>query len=328
MVISQHDSPTLSAGVNAASSANAAACAQNELGKLGLKSILPLLEKRPKDVGLVVTIVQLYMLTKNHGAAIKVMDTFFKHLDESATPADQDVRFAPGLVATLVSLYAVEGRKSHIRTELARAASYWRHKSKAPPALLHAAGLSLLESSKPEDWDAAGQTFEGLRKQDPDDTFATVGLVAAYATIDPSKVSRDADKLTPINRLTVGVDVAALEKASIPQTAQASASSILGRKRAAGADNAKPSKKRVRKSRLPKEYDPNKKADPERWLPLRDRSTYRPRGKKGKQKQAALTQGGVSEKDKAADASATEAVKTQTAGGGGGGKSKRNKKRK
>ena len=33
--------------------------------------------------------------------------------------------------------------------------------------------------------------------------------------------------------------------------------------------------------------------DPERWLPLRDRSSYRPKGKKGKKKAADLTQGGV-----------------------------------
>ena len=32
--------------------------------------------------------------------------------------------------------------------------------------------------------------------------------------------------------------------------------------------------------------------DPERWLPLRDRSSYRPKGKKGKKKATDNTQGG------------------------------------
>ena len=51
------------------------------------------------------------------------------------------------------------------------------------------------------------------------------------------------------------------------------------------------------KRRRWREHDPAKKADPERWLPIRDRSSYRPKGKKGKQRAAALTQGGpVSEK--------------------------------
>lgn len=36
-------------------------------------------------------------------------------------------------------------------------------------------------------------------------------------------------------------------------------------------------KLKKRKIRLPKHYDPNVKPDPERWLPRRDRSTYRPK---------------------------------------------------
>lgn len=61
----------------------------------------------------------------------------------------------------------------------------------------------------------------------------------------------------------------------------------------------------MRKSRLPKKDEQGKAPDPERWLPLRDRSTYKPKGKKGRAK-AALTQGGVVDKAQA------------TATGGGG----------
>jgi signal recognition particle subunit SRP72 len=72
------------------------------------------------------------------------------------------------------------------------------------------------------------------------------------------------------------------------------------RKRAAKDQNAR-AKKRIRKSRLPKDYDPSKPPDSERWLPLRDRSTYRPKGRKGKQRAAERTQGFVvTEKDEAA----------------------------
>ena len=322
--LSEHSSPTTSAIVNGISSANAAAHAQNQLGKIGIKSILPLLEKRPKDVGLIATIVQLYILTKNHGAAIQIMEKFLKHLDETKVEADQDVRFAPGLVATLVSLYSIEGRKSHICTELAKAASYWRRKSKGSPRLLRSAGYTLLQSGNTEDLETAGEIFDSLKRQDPSDRFASAGLVAAYATTNPSSIANEADNLTAIDRLTAGVDVDALESAGMPQILQ-STSSILSKKRAA-TDNAKPPRKRVRKSRLPKDYDPNKKPDPERWLPLRDRSTYRPKGKKGKQKQAALTQGGVNEK--AAEGLNVDAPKPGVVGGGGGGGGKAKKKNK
>ena len=292
--LSVHNSATTMASVNGMSVANAAAHAQNQLGKLGLKSILPLLEKRPYDIGLVLTIIHLYILTNNHGSAIAVLETFFRRLNESTVATDHDVRFAPGLVAAMVSLYAIQGRRSHIRTELARAASYWRHKSKSSTNLLHAAGLSLLASSRPEDLSVAQDIFDHLLQKDPEDKFSSAGYVAAYATTNNSHVQKVVEQLTPIKRLTAGIDVESLESAGVPQPMPAMALNINKKRPADSA--SKRANKRVRKSRLPKDYDTNKTPDPERWLPLRDRSTYRPKGKKSKQKAAALTQGGVDEK--------------------------------
>jgi len=45
----------------------------------------------------------------------------------------------------------------------------------------------------------------------------------------------------------------------------------------------KPKKKRKRKIRLPKNYDPSIPPDPERWLPKRERSTYAKKGKSKKE---------------------------------------------
>lgn len=63
--------------------------------------------------------------------------------------------------------------------------------------------------------------------------------------------------------------------------------------------------------RLPKKYDPSSKPDPERWLPLRERSYYR--GKRGKRgKQAAVgkgTQGAVG-----SDQGATTMITTASGG--------------
>ena len=292
--LQEHTSPTTQPEINVLSVVNAAAHAQNRLGKLGLTSILPLLEKRPNDVGLILTIIHLYILTNNHGSAITVLETFFKNLDLSATAADQDVRFAPGLIAVLVSLYSIQGRKSHIRTELAKAASYWRHKSKHSPDLFRAAGLALLDSTSSNDRAAAGEIFDTLHCQDPKDKLSAAGYVAAYATTDLTKVKSTLERLPRVARLTAGIDVDALEAAAVPNVPSAAAQNT-SKKRAAD-DSTKPAKKRIRKPKLPKDFDPNKTHDPERWLPLRDRSSYRPKGKKGKQKAQALTQGGVSEK--------------------------------
>ena len=319
--------PTLSPHINNISVLNAAAHAQSQLAKLGLKQILPLLEKRPKDIGLVMTIIQLYVLTNNHGSAMTVLESLLKRLSESQTPSDQDILYAPGLVALQVSLYTSQGRKSQIKTVLAKAASYWRHKSKPPTALLHAAGLSLLDSPDPEHQSIARDIFSTLHNQDPNSKSATAGYVASHALTAPDTVSSEADTLTPVPRLIAGIDAAALEDAGVPSPPSAS-TAAASRKRALD-DKPKPAMKRVRRSRLPKDHDPAKTPDAERWVPLKDRSTYRPKGKKGRQKAAEKTQGGVSgEKGAEPKAGGGEGVIKAADKKPGGGQAKGKKKGK
>lgn len=318
-------SPTTSPHTNNVSILNAAAHAQSQLAKMGLKQITPLLEKRPKDIGLVMTVIQLYVLTNNHGSAVTVLESLIKYLSESSTPADQDVLFAPGLVALQVSLYSSQGRKSQIKAVLAKAASYWRHRSKPPTSLLQAAGLSLLDSSDPEYQSVARDIFETLHQQDPNCKYATAGYVAAHALTSPEKVAAEADTLTSVARLIAGIDVAALEDAGVPSLP--STTTTTSRKRPLD-DKPKPVKKRVRKSKLPKDYDPSKSPDPERWLPLRDRSTYKPKGKKGKRKAEEKTQGGVvSEKAEGKAAGGEGIIKAASKPGGGQGKAKKKGKK-
>lgn len=318
-IISKSPTPTISPYTNSLSVINAAAHAHNETGKASLKAILPLLEKRPKDVGLLLAVVQIYILTNNTGPAISLVEAFFKRLEESTSPPDQDVRFAPGLVALLTSLYRLSGRKTPIKTELAKAAFYWRRKLKPSVSLLRAAGTSLLESSSPEDLVVAGEIFSSLRSQDPNDHAAIAGYIASYATIDLEKVSPELDKLNPVERLISGIDAAALEEAGIPSLPAPSTPAI--KKRSADAaekrDTTSAKKQKIRESRKPKDFEEGKKIDPERWLPLRDRSTYRPKGKKGKKKAMDLTQGGVVKEEESLElAGGAGIVKVEKAAGG------------
>lgn len=328
--ISKSALPTIAPFVNTLSVLNAAAHTRSETGKASLKQILPLLEKRPNDIGLLLTIIQLYVLTNNAGPAVTLLETFFKRLEESNTPADLEVRFSPGLIALSVALYRLFGRKTPIKTELGKAASYWRRKSKPSASLLRAAGTSLLDSSKPDDLSAAGEIFSSLRSQDSSDKTAIAGFVASYASSDYARVSSELDKLSPISRLITGIDVSALEDAGVPTLAPAP-SAITSRKRAAEAEKEKPAKKRkISKNKMPKDFEEGKKMDPERWLPLRDRSTYRPKGKKGKKKALEMTQGGVVKEEESLElAGGAGTVKVEkSAGGGGGGGGGKNKKKK
>ncbi|KAF1991075.1 signal recognition particle protein [Aulographum hederae CBS 113979] len=327
-------SPTTDAGINTLAVLNVAAKARVNPqtfsaaeSKVVLKEVLPMLEKRPTDVGLLLTVIQLYLLTNNHGPAVMLLESFFAKLSESKDSSNLDVRFAPGLVGTLVSLYAVQGRTSQIRTELAKATSYWREKQKdGPPAdsnLAKAAGKSLLGSNQEKDLLAAGEIFEDLLSKNSSDRSAVAGVVAAYATSMQDKLKKEhIDSLTPVPRLIAGIDVDALEEAGVASLPSTTSSS--SKKRPAEKEKEKPrKKKKMQPKRMPKNYEEGKKMDPERWIPMRDRSYWRPKKKKGKGRDAGATQGGMEDEKKVA-----APVTGQGGGGGGGGGKKKGKKRK
>lgn len=259
-------------------------------GKPSVKEALNLLKRRPRDVGLILTIVQLYSDAGKISAAVDALEAFLKPLGESASETDREVRFNTGLVSVLVALYTRQGRKTLIKSELAKAASYWQSKPDQPPSLLRAAGSTLLHSSNASELATAGDIFARLHETDPKDRFATSGYVASFASVSMDKVASEVDTLSSIQELTSGIDVDALESAGVPVLANP-LQPPPSKKRPAETQERK--KKRIKPSRMPKDFDPDKKLDPERWLPLRDRSTYRPRGKKGKQRAAERTQGGV-----------------------------------
>ncbi|KAJ6069658.1 hypothetical protein N7499_011545 [Penicillium canescens] len=322
--LSKRPSPSTDATTNLLSVYNAAAHAQGQTGSKAINQILPLLERRPTDLGLLLTVVQLYVNGGNTTSAIQAMERTLRSLEESISEADQNARFNPGFLNVLVSLYQLEGRKVQIRTTLAQAATYWRTKPEPPASLLRAAAASLLHSEDRADLSTAGDIFQELHKQNPNDRFAIAGYVASQATLDYSQIESQLNALPQVSDLIADIDISALESAGVSPSASsaaAAAAAIAGaRKRTAGADDR--AHKRVRKSRLPKDFDPAKKADPERWLPVRDRSSYRPKGKKGKQRAAALTQGGV------VDEKANEAAsQQQKAAAGGGSNAKKNKKK-
>jgi len=307
---------------------NAAARSQTEKSNAAIQKILPALEKRPNDVGLLLTIIQLYVQMKNPGPALTILETFLRRLETATSPDYANVRFAPGLVAAAVALYRLQGRQNSIRAELAKASAHWRSKPECPSApLLREAGVELLRSSNPEDVAAAGATFEQLVAQPGHDLTAAAGLVASFATRDYTKAEPYLQKLTPVERLISGTDVKALVDAGVCSIAVAMPAS---RKRAAAADEPEKEKaaKRRRKKRLPKDYEEGKQPDPERWLPLRDRSTYRPKGKKGKKRAQEATQGGVVKEEETLElVGGAGAVKVEKATSGQGGKKKKKGKK-
>lgn len=330
-LISKHSAPTLSIPVVLASQFNASAHAKDSTGKEAIKKILPELEKRPSDVGLIMTLAQLYVLVGDNTSAVELVQTFFHNLEQSVAENDQDVRFHPVLISLYISLLRTRGQKSQIKQELAKAAAHWRTKSDPAVGLLTAAGVSLLESQNEDDIKAAADIFDKLREQQPEDKATIAGYVASHANHDSKAIKAEADHLTPISELIRNIDIDGLEKMGIPQSSNALAIAQLTRTKKRGAADGTSSKpKRVRKSKLPKDLDATKKVDPERWLPLKDRSYYRPpKGKKkGKRGGDDKTQGGVVNEDLNIDAKPSAGVVTSGAGGGGGANKKKKGKGK
>lgn len=331
--LAQRPYPSVDPDVNILSTYNAAARVQDKTSHQAIRELRTLLARRPKDIGLVLTIVQLYVGQGNTTSAINALENTIHLLEESISEADEEVRYNPGLVSVLIALYQREGRKTHIKAELAKAASYWRQQpSQQPTSLLRAAASQLLHSSDPADLAISQELFSSMHSKNPSDKFAIAGYVASYATTDLNKVKKELDMLPKAQDLVPeDIDVAALEAAGVPQSQASLAANAAvmlagARKRAAKDQNAR-AKKRIRKSRLPKDYDPSKTPDPERWLPLRDRSTYRPKGRKGKQRAAERTQGFVvTEKDEAALSAAQQQQQQQKTASNASKKKKKGKR--
>lgn len=321
---------------------NAAAKAKCQSDKEARAKILEVLAKRPYDLGLLLTIIQLYVQAKKYDSAIGVLRKFFSYLEEAGSDDHADVRYAPGLVALAVALYRTEHRQKDIRKELGHAAAYWQSIPKnSSTTLLREAGIELLRSSKPSDLATAGAAFERLAEQNPGDKIAHAGLVASFATSDFAKVESHLASLSSVDELTAGIDVSALLDAGVPAFPAPQQSPPAKKKRKAddtevGVEPAAAPKtttkitEKKKKPRLPKNYEPNVKVDPERWLPLRDRSYYRPKNKKGKKKAAESTQGGMvaNETETLNLAGGAGQIKVEKApqGGGGGGKKKKGRK--
>lgn len=272
----------------------AAALCEGQTGRAALRPILALLEKRPDDVGALLTAIQLHVEARNISAATSLLEAFSMRTEGARDASATDTRFSPGLVALAVALYKEQGRVSSASAELRQAAQYWTKKGDGngrAGALLREAGTCLLKSPNAIDVDTAGASFEALNKQGGSiEPVAAAGLVAAFAIADEGKVADRLSGLPSVVSLTAGVDVSALLQGGL---AKVVVEGSERRKRAREEDRADAKTNKKRRRKLPKDYDEGKKMDPERWLPLRDRSSYRPKGKKGKKKANEATQGGV-----------------------------------
>lgn len=288
--------------------------------KKAVKAIQELEEaakENPSSVVIHLCLGQLRLQQGNVAAALADIESLFKKLTD-------EERYQPGLVGLASWLYEQDGKADQAAAILNKAADYWRSSENESMSLAlqrqtAAAKLRAGEHKR------AAQDYEAVVRADPLDYGAIAGLISAYARFDPASAEKYERSLPEIPKSAGKLDVDALE-ATVP--------GIKKRVFVEKATSTAPAKKKHRRAPLlPKNYDhehpeKNKKPDPERWLPKRERSTFRMKGKK----KAAMARGpqgstAVEEPKAVAAAPAAQPAQTTPKSGGGGAANKKKKKK-
>ena len=193
-----------------------------------------------------------------------------------------------GIVCTLTALHTSEGNTSAAMEVLDHAVTYWSQVTQTDSvqsllkSLLFYDAQYKLDHNEPQ---GASAVLEKLHKAHPTDLKVQARLIAAYSKFDSRKAESASGSL-PKFRAERKVNVDALEQMpsfrhTQRQQQKPDVVAKVTMSEGGSKETHKPRKKRKRKSKQPKNVDPDKKSDPERWLPLRERSYYRKGRKRG-----------------------------------------------
>ncbi|CAG8547430.1 12936_t:CDS:10 [Funneliformis caledonium] len=279
------------------------------------KSISDLQEfakQKPESLHINFALMQLQLLTSNPNNAL---ETFEKHL--SSIKVDKQ-RYKSGYVGLLVWLYEQSGMHDKAVKTLEDAGTFWKNtSSNESTSILKQTASFKIKTGR---YQEAAQDYEQLVKVDPLDTQAIAGLVSAYSHYDIEKAEKYVNSLPEINSGDgMDIDVDSIEKL-VPGIKKSYKKTD---NKSDGPSQKTHTKKRKRKPLLPKSYDPSIPPDPERWLPKRERSTFKAKGKrkqlmKSGSQGAAIAGGGIGGTGSANIAGKSVVSENQSAAASGG----------
>ncbi|XP_061352959.1 uncharacterized protein LOC133297780 [Gastrolobium bilobum] len=216
------------------------------------------------------------------------------HIAADSLVKISDIQHMPATVATLVSLKERAADVDGAAAVLDSATKWWSNAMTEDNKLniiMQEAASFKLRHGREED---AAQLYEELVKSQGS-IEALVGLVTTVARLDVVKAELYEKQLKTLPGLK-GIDVDSLERTSGVKQVDAPPQVGVTETYEEGKNKTKAKKKRKRKPRYPKGFDPAKPGpppDPERWLPKRERSTYRPKRKDKRAAQVRGSQGAV-----------------------------------
>ncbi|XP_061747936.1 signal recognition particle subunit SRP72 isoform X1 [Nerophis ophidion] len=241
------------------------------------------------------TMAQLYLV---QGHVTKACDVLM---------SIEEFKYKSGMVSALVTMYSHEEDIDGAIDVFRQAIQHFQSEqpgSEAHLALVReAANFKLKHGRKKE----AISDLEQLWKQNPKDTHTLAQLISAYSLVDTDKAKSLSKHLPSADTMSFKVDVDALENSPGATYVRKKAGKVVGEvlpKEEGQGDMKK--KRKKKKGKLPKNCDPKATPDPERWLPMRERTYYRGK-KKGKKKEqiGKGTQGAVAGASAELDASKT-----------------------
>ncbi|KAK7588106.1 hypothetical protein V9T40_005351 [Parthenolecanium corni] len=221
-------------------------------------------EKVDDQLKLKLTAVQLLLSQNDKDSAAQLLESLVKF------------NYRPGIVSALVTLYLSKNEHDKA-TKLLNTAVDWHTNNKNSGVNLKSfwrlAADFYLREGNPQ---AAISCLHQLLDVNPNNKETIAKLVIAYANFDVRKAAEYCEKLPPLKM--DNVDVTALESISWNTSKQKKSKVLPSPGKSSGNDFVeKVGKKKKRKPRLPKVYDPNIPPDPERWLPKHERSNYKKR---------------------------------------------------
>uniref|UniRef100_A0A673VWY8 Signal recognition particle subunit SRP72 n=1 Tax=Salmo trutta TaxID=8032 RepID=A0A673VWY8_SALTR len=241
--------------------------------------------------GIKLTMAQLY-LTQGH--VTKACDIL---------RSIEDFKHKQGMISALVTMYNHEEDIDSAIDVFSQAIQHYQ--SEQPGSSIHlalvreAANFKLKYGRKKE----AISDLEQLWKQNTNDIHTLAQLISAYSLVDQDKAKSLSKHLPSPESMSFNVDVDELENSHGANYVRKKAAKVPGDNlpKEQGQGDVK-KKRKKKKGKLPKNYDPTGNPDQERWLPMRERTYYRGR-KKGKKKEQVgkgtqgATSGAVSDLD-------------------------------
>uniref|UniRef100_A0A7N8YFR2 Signal recognition particle subunit SRP72 n=1 Tax=Mastacembelus armatus TaxID=205130 RepID=A0A7N8YFR2_9TELE len=219
----------------------------------------------------------------------------------------EEFKYKSGMVSALVTMYSHEEDIDGAIDVFKQAIEHYQ--SEQPGSAIHlalvreAANFKLKYGRKKE----AISDLEQLWKQNTNDIHTLAQLISAYSLVDTDKAKSLSKHLPSADTMSFNVDVDELENSHGATYVRKKAAKVTGEnlpKEQSQGEIKK--KKKKKKGKLPKNCDPKATPDPERWLPMRERSYYRGK-KKGKKKEqiGKGTQGAMAGASAELDASKT-----------------------